>query len=401
MKRTQQGLKYATVAAVFLGIGLLLSSVLADHRSSGEVRIVAQRSEDGSVRVGLQERGVDGGWGERLRPELGVLPADAPAGAWRASSPLDIGAGMYQGGVLVCVIDHSSAADQFWSRFTDSAFHVAEDMRMNLRTGSGASGAKQAALIDECTDDGALVIATTLAAPDAVAGSIARARAAGVQVLSFNSGAEVARQAGTATHISSDDEQAGRLAGQAFTDAGLTGTLLCVIHEAENVGLETRCDSAEAAYGGKVERVRFEDPGLSDLEAVKVSLADRLSLGDAVGILTLNSQLALPALETIAATDASVQLGTFGVSGAFMPLIAQREMLFMINDQPQLQATLTLVLLSLIGYLGSAGADATVLFDGTQVVIQPQLFDFEQVRRAMASFDAHYVQVDDPRGYTR
>lgn len=58
--------------------------------ADGDVRIVARRLAAGRVEVGLQERGVDGSWGDRRLPRLRLVPSTAPAGRWLASSPLSL-----------------------------------------------------------------------------------------------------------------------------------------------------------------------------------------------------------------------------------------------------------------------------------------------------------------------
>ncbi len=71
-----------------VGIGLLLSVVLANHIGSGEVRIVAQRQADGDVEVALQQREAGGAWGERLLAATRFVPANAKPGDWLHSSVL-------------------------------------------------------------------------------------------------------------------------------------------------------------------------------------------------------------------------------------------------------------------------------------------------------------------------
>ena len=61
-------------------------------RTSGgvEVRIAAQRLNDGRTEFALQLRGTDGEWGERILPKSRFFPADPVVGRWLASSPLTV-----------------------------------------------------------------------------------------------------------------------------------------------------------------------------------------------------------------------------------------------------------------------------------------------------------------------
>ena len=54
-----------------------------------DVRIVARNVAAGRVEFGLQQQGTDGSWGERLLPKTRYLPAGAPLDRWLHSSPLD------------------------------------------------------------------------------------------------------------------------------------------------------------------------------------------------------------------------------------------------------------------------------------------------------------------------
>ena len=56
------------------------------------VRITARKLPDGDVEFGLQQRGADDAWGERLLPTRRFFPAEATVDEWLPSSSLDLGA---------------------------------------------------------------------------------------------------------------------------------------------------------------------------------------------------------------------------------------------------------------------------------------------------------------------
>ena len=56
--------------------------------ASIELRIVAQRSADGRIEFGLQQRGADGEWGERLLPARRFFPTEVEVGRWLSSAPV-------------------------------------------------------------------------------------------------------------------------------------------------------------------------------------------------------------------------------------------------------------------------------------------------------------------------
>ncbi len=391
-------------AGIFLpgvALGVLLSVVLANHAGSGEVRVVAQRQSDGDVEVGLQLREPGGGWGERQLGANRFVPADAEPGHWLHSTPLNAGAGRFLDGRLVCLIDHGTPGDlEFWRRAHISAQEAALDFRMNLRVASGATPEAQVELIDECAADGAAVIGATLAAPDVVGPALAAARAAGVQITTFNSGSSDAAKYGSALHIGLDDPAVGATAGRAFADAGLSGVLLCVIHEADNVGLEQRCDNAAAEYGGTVERLRVDQAGLANLDQVEAMLAERLEQGGVAAVFTLNSRLVTPALAAIESSGDEVELGTIGWKISFIPPILAGDLLFAIIDHPSTQAYLAVSAIAVVGFHVAIGIDAALMLNGAEVLIEPLLYDRERVEAVAANANAMLEWAVDANDWT-
>ena len=80
------------LALVALAAGLALATASASaQQGEAEVRIAAQRLEDGQLEFALQER-TDGSWGERRRPDQHNFPGDATTGEWLDSSALAVDA---------------------------------------------------------------------------------------------------------------------------------------------------------------------------------------------------------------------------------------------------------------------------------------------------------------------
>ena len=77
------------LVAVALGaIGTLTVDSQTDE--SIEVRISAQRLEDGRTEFGLQQRTANG-WSDRILPRGRYFPADAESGRWLNSTPVSVG----------------------------------------------------------------------------------------------------------------------------------------------------------------------------------------------------------------------------------------------------------------------------------------------------------------------
>ena len=79
----------ALVAALIGGVATYTIQA-ATQTAESEVRISAQRLDDGRVEFALQQRQPDGAWGERLLPQLRFFPASGFVNHWANSSPLTI-----------------------------------------------------------------------------------------------------------------------------------------------------------------------------------------------------------------------------------------------------------------------------------------------------------------------
>ena len=272
---------------------------------------------------------------------------------------------------LFCVISHGGT-DIFWGLATDTAMTASAALGLNLRAESFADVAEQADAIRQCVADGAVSIATTLASPDDLAPAIAEATAAGVPLMSFNSGATAAADAGSSFHIGLNDRRAGELAGEQFNHEEIEGTILCVIHEADNVGLQERCDGLAATYAnGDVETWSYEGEQPASALVARTDQGDIgavLALSDSVGLSILFEQWPNP----------QVPLATFGFNLGFATWVEEGKILFAIYDHPLVQT-----------YLGVMGAllierlrlDPVSLFNGMTLLIEPQIADADQMRK--------------------
>ena len=85
----------AAVALLAVLGSVLISSPVAGQDSTGEadVRIAARRLATGKVEFGLQQREVDGAWGDRLLPRTRLFPTTAQVDRWLVSSPLQLAVG--------------------------------------------------------------------------------------------------------------------------------------------------------------------------------------------------------------------------------------------------------------------------------------------------------------------
>ncbi len=347
--------RWALVILALIGmIGVIAGAVFAAGHGDTEVRISAIRHDDGRVEVGLQQRGAEGQWGERILPEYRFLRPTS-SGIWLTSSPISIVAGAAHdedamgdpvampeadSQELYCIIHHGSESDPFWIAFNGFARSGAAGLGLtNVDVMGEPMVTDQAAAIMDCIDREAVAIASTIPDLEGLSDALVAARASGAVLITFNSGAEVAGRVGSTVHYGLDDQAAGRLAGVEFNNAGVTGNVLCISHEPVNIGLSDRCTGLDETYDGDVVRVTLEAGALSNPVAAGTEIAAAIGSNEAAGVLVLNGALTQVATQTVAQLESEAMVGVIGGSPAAPFLVDNGQLLFAIDDGSQVQAT--------------------------------------------------------------
>lgn len=394
------------VIAFALGVLISVGGLLvmnADSQSAGEARVIARHVGDGAVEVGLQQRSGDG-WGERLLPSARFLSAEAEVGRWRSSSAvrleLPAPSNVLGERYTHCLITHEHPGDEaFWNPMRGAARRHEERYNATVHYRHHHDSAQQAQLISDCVAEEVDGIVTTLADPDALRGAIAEATAAGIPVVTINSGVNDFVGVGAVRHVGIDEELAGERSGERLNRAGVSGAVLCVIHEAANVGLEERCDGLERGYDGPVERLSVAAAGVADLGAVSVMIAERLSAGDIGAVMALNTQVGLAAVESVETTGADAVVVTFDQNLDVLRAIADGAILFAVDSSPFNQAyyglsSLPTVIGSWAFFLAAGVEDPKVISGQFALRLSPRWFtqsnaiEWIKVNDAMAEYSA-------------
>ncbi|MDE2988932.1 MAG: substrate-binding domain-containing protein [Chloroflexota bacterium] len=274
-----------------------------------------------------------------------------------------------------CVISHGPPGDLFWALSAETSAAAAGALDIDIRSESHGAAADQADAIRRCVADGAAAIATTLAEPEVLQPAVAEAIAAGIPVVSYNSGAEAAADLGAALHISLDDREAGRLAGDAFNERGVSGHLLCIVHEPDNSGLIERCDGLAERFEGTVER------WTPNAEAGVVGqLQARLSAGDVDAAMALSTSMGNALSLLLQATESELPAATFGWCLCFVEQVAEGGLLFAILDHPELQSYLATVAAFIVERLR---IDPATYFNRASLLITPTIADAALMREML------------------
>ncbi len=257
--------------------------------------------------------------------------------------------------IRVAMITHGGIGDPFWDEVAAGAFAAQREFGIELLYDGDGNVNEQVRLVDNAVALGYDVLIVSLADPDALEESIRSAVAAGLLVMSINSGEERGREFGAVTHFGQPDGVAGLGAGERLVLAGVS-KLLCVIHEAGNIGLESRCANAGLAMeaaGGSMQRLFVT--GTADRVSTTGEIANLLQADPSIdGILALNSSIAELAMAAIESSGSSARLATFDVSPAILEAIEAGDVLFAVDQQAYLQGFLPIA----FAYFRSLDSDA-------------------------------------------
>jgi simple sugar transport system substrate-binding protein len=249
------------------------------------------------------------------------------------------------------VVSHGQASDPFWSVVQKGVEQAGTDMGVTVEYQAPPTFdmVAMAQLIDAAVASAPDGLVVSVPDADALGPSIQAAVAAGIPVITMNSGSDVAEELGALNHVGQTEYEAGLGAGQRMGEAGVT-TAMCVNQEVGNVALDQRCQGFTdglAESGGTVEVLAVD---LTDPTGSQQKIAAALTAApDTDGILTLGPTGAAPALAALTESGqlGTMNLATFDLSPDVLQAILDGNMLFAIDQQQYLQGYLPIVLLTL------------------------------------------------------
>ena len=242
----------------------------------------------------------------------------------------------------VIVVSHGQANDPFWSVAKNGVDSACKDMKIKCNyTAPGTFDmVEMAKLIDNAVSQKPKGIVITLPDAAALGKSVKAAIAAGIPVVSMNSGSDDFAKLGISAHVGQTEFEAGVGGGQKMKAAG-GKKALCVNHEVGNVALDRRCAGFKKGFGGSVEIL-----GTSN-DPTEIQKAVAAKLGGVDTILTLGAGLsgeaALKAIKSAGKTG-SIKLGTFDMSPGMLKAAAAGEVEFLIDQQQYLQGYLPIAI---------------------------------------------------------
>ncbi|BDM71366.1 sugar ABC transporter substrate-binding protein [Streptomyces nigrescens] len=266
--------------------------------------------------------------------------------------------------MTIGMVSHAGDGDTFWDIVQNGAQQAAAKDHVKFLYAHDKEGGQQAELIQSYIDQKVDGLIVTLAKPQAVKAAVRKAEAAGIPVITINSGGEFSRAYGALTHIGQDESVAGRAVGEELNHRGVK-KVLCVLHEQGNVSLEDRCAGVRKGFHGTVENLNVDG---TNAPAAQSSIEAKLQSDKSLdAIVTLGAPIAALSVKAKQDAGSSAQIATFDLNGAVVKLLKAKDVTFAVDQQPYLQGYEAVDLL----WLHKTNAD--VLGGGKPVLTGPAL----------------------------
>ncbi|MBP6997301.1 MAG: sugar ABC transporter substrate-binding protein [Phycicoccus sp.] len=263
-----------------------------------------------------------------------------------AASSQSSAGGDSQAEMKICVYTHGDGGS-FWSVAKKGAEQAAADLGVTLDyQESNNDPVKQAQFIEAGVSAGCQALAVSAPNPDAIKDALKTATDKGLPIVTMNSGSSVFKELGAFTHVGQDEFIAGQEAGRKFKELGAT-KVLCPIQEANNIGLQQRCDGAKDTFGN-VETLQLSS-GLADIAKSQAEVQAKLEADPSIdGVFALNADIATgAAIPAVEAVGREVTVGTVDLSADAITAIKDGKLAFAIDQQQYAQGYLSVTLLYL------------------------------------------------------
>jgi simple sugar transport system substrate-binding protein len=251
-----------------------------------------------------------------------------------------------QGSDLTFAMVTHSDEGSFWSVVKKGAEQAAKDEGVKLNwSPSNNDPQKEAQLIDAAVSQKVDGLAVSVPNADAIKGSLAKAKDAGIPIITLNSGADDSQALGAITHVGQDEAIAGQAAGVRFKDEGAK-KVLCIIHEQNNIGLQQRCDGVKQGFGGDVTNLQVK--GTADIATTQTEIKSKLQADKSYdAVMALNPDIAAATAAAIKGASSDARLATFDLNPEVIKRIKAGDIEFAVDQQQYLQGYLPIVFLKL------------------------------------------------------
>ncbi|MCB5203964.1 sugar ABC transporter substrate-binding protein [Neorhizobium sp. T786] len=252
----------------------------------------------------------------------------------------------------IIVVAHGQANDPFWSVVKNGVEKAAKDTGVNVefRSPETFDMVQMGQMIDAAVNQEPAGLVVSIPDADALGPAIKRAVAAGIPVISMNSGSDVAHELGALLHVGQSEFDAGKAAGKKLAEMGGKKGI-CVNQEVGNVSLDLRCQGFTEGFGNPVTVIPTQNDPAEVESKVRAALESDTDVDTVLGLsASLVGEPAVKAAQAIGREN--VMIASFDLSSGFLQDVADGKAAFAIDQQQFLQGYLPVSFLALNAQYG-------------------------------------------------
>jgi simple sugar transport system substrate-binding protein len=281
-------------------------------------------------------------------------------------------------------ISHGPDSDSWFNVIKNAIKITNEQMGVQTEYRNPPTGdlADMARIVQQSSAAGVDGIIVTIADYDVLEGPIKDAIAKGIPVVTVNSGTvEQSEKLGALLHVGQPEYEAGLGAGKRAKEAGIK-SFLCVNHFITNPVSVERCRGFADGIGVELGN-QMIDSGMDPSEIQNKVKAYLTANPDTGAILSLGPNSAEPSIRAVKdmGLDGSIYFGTFDLSAEISAGIKDGTVNFAIDQQPFLQGSIPVQVLT--NYVRYGVAPANSIFTGPGFVTKDNI---EMVEKLAGQF---------------
>jgi simple sugar transport system substrate-binding protein len=281
----------------------------------------------------------------RVLPWLALGPVLAacsgPSTGSHAQTRTPVAAGALRS---VAVVTQSSPNDAFWSVLKNGALAAGKQLGVRVDYSSDEDPNQQAKLIDNAVAQQVDGLVVSMAFPEPLRPSIRRAIAAGIPVVTTNSGESESAVLGAIGHVGNNSRLDATAMGKRLRDAGKT-KLLIVDHMVGQVAGDDMRSGAAEGFGNPTTTVVVDINNPTDVQSrIKAALEADRSI-DAV--VSFNAQIGARSVAAAQEAHSTAAIATSTLNTEVIDAIRAGKLLFAADPQQYEQGYLPVVLLQL------------------------------------------------------
>lgn len=271
-------------------------------------------------------------------------------------------------------ISHGPDSDSWFNVIKNAIKVTNEQMGVETEYRNPPTGdlADMARIVQQASAAGVDGIIVTIADYNVLEGPIKDAVAKGIPVVTVNSGTvEESQKLGALMHVGQPEYEAGLGAGKRAKEAGVS-SFLCVNHYITNPASVERCRGFADALGVDLGS-QMIDSGIDPSEVQNKVKAYLTANPDTGAILTLGPNSAEPSIRAVKdmGLDGEIYFGTFDLSSEISGGIKDGTINFAIDQQPFLQGSVPIQVLT--NYVRYGVAPANSIFTGPGFVTKDNI----------------------------